>query len=284
MTRDRSKVVFPAALGALGMVATWALVSDDGTRTIPAFDEVAAEVAPAPTPAAVAIDIEDDAVRVHGTSLSSPRRFALASGRIAASDREGHLVKPLFGALEAADLADPIAITASDATPWPTLVDLLYTAGRAGARRYAFVTDEGTIAIEPPTFDPSGRFDGPKVVLELIWNGDAIVGARRLPSPVAVVEPRGTTCRLLDRTLSSASRASLRSLRSALCRAAPSGVRFVLSPSPDANYGEAVEVASALRSGAECPVVFTVTSGGDVAAGPPAMCTRDELAALAVTP
>lgn len=281
MKRDRSNVVLPAALGALGMAAAWALLSDEGTRAIPELAPPAEEPMRGAA-AAVAIDVAVDEVRVHGTSLARAQSFAIDNGRIADSDREGHLVKPLRDALAQADFDGPIAITAADATPWPTLLDLLYTAGRAGARRYAFVTNEGTIAIEPPTFDPSGRIDGPSLVVELAWQGEALVASRRAPERVALVEGRDTVCTLIERKSATAAPAKLRATRDAVCSASPAGVRFVLAPSPTSRYRELVEVASTLRDGADCPVVFTIASGEDrPQAG---ACTTADLAALARSP
>ncbi|HWB79976.1 MAG TPA: hypothetical protein VG755_33660 [Nannocystaceae bacterium] len=264
------------------MTAAWALLSDPGTRAIPELVPPAAEEPVRGSAAAVAIDVGVDEVRVHGTSLARTQSFAITNGRIADADRQGHLVTPLRDVLAQAELDGPIAITAADATPWPTLLDLLYTAGRAGARRYAFVTKDGTIAIDPPTFDPHGDVLGPPVAIELAWQGDAIVASRRAPERVALVEARDTTCVLIEHRSSTAASARLRATRDALCSASRKGVRFVIAPSPTSRYRELVEVASTLRDGADCPVMFTIASGDDRPHG--AACTPAELHALTRSP
>lgn len=278
MKRDRSNVVLPAALGALGMVAAWAVLSDEGTRAIPQLVPPAEEEPVRGSAAAVAIDVAVDEVRVHGTSLTSARSFAIVDGRIAEADREGHLVKPLRDALAQAELDGPIAITAVDATPWPTLLDLLYTAGRVGARRYAFVTNDGTIAIEPPVFDPNNPDEGPPLAVELAWQDDGFVASRHAPERVALAEQGDMRCRLIDRD----SMAKLRATRDAWCSASPDGVRFVLAPSTTVRYREIVELASTLRDGAGCPIVFTIASGDDRLHA--ADCTPQQLAELTRAP
>lgn len=285
MKRDRSSVVLPAALGALGVVAAWAVLSDEGSRAIPELEPTASEPVAQIEPAAVAIDVTAQRVRVHGQALPRASRFELHDGRIAADDLDGHLVRPLRDALGEIELADPIAITAEASTPWPTLLDLLYTAGRAGARRYALVTADGTIPIEPPKFDPAGRVDGPIHVIELAWWGDALVGIRRPPTQLGAIEPElDTGCRVADRAPSSGGRAALRALRDGACASAPAGVRFVLSPSTSADYGEIVRVASTLQSGAACPIVFTLAAGGEDPRTPAPQCDAEAHAAALLGP
>ena len=63
----------------------------------------------------------------------------------------------------------------------------------------------------------------------------------------------------------------------------PSGVRFELVPSADADYGEIAEVAETLDGAAPCPVAFTLRADADVDAQPVPRVACDA-AALAEAP
>jgi hypothetical protein len=258
MKRDRSRVLLPMALGMLGVVGSWALVADEGGRPI-AMPGATGEPVPEPSraQAAVAIDITADAVRVHGSALANASRFSLERGRVHADDLEGHLVRPLADALTDANTSGPVAITAAAEIPWPTVLDLLYTAGRAGARSYLLVTAGGTIAIEPPRFDPHASVREQTAIVELRWAGESLLARS--------VDRGSTSCTLAPRRSGATTTVPLRLARDAACRAAPGGVRFVLAPSADADYGEIAEVAGTLDAAASCPTSFTMSSGEGLA-------------------
>lgn len=103
-----------------------------------------------------------------------------ADGAVEEMAMQGHLISPLYDVLaEQADIEKQTAdikgddwnatvlLVADASTPFSTLVNVMYTAGRAEYRNYALVAETGpveygAIPIEPPKFMVTGRGEPPK--------------------------------------------------------------------------------------------------------------------------
>lgn len=137
--------------------ATWAI---DG-QTIPTTTQALSAV-----PDGVTVHVTRTSITVGGNRLVS-----LLDGSIEASALQGHLIGPLFDVLaEEAEqrkqtteraggeawLGTAVVVADAD-VPQRTLVDILYTAGRAEFRRYALVAqsapfESGAVLVNPPKF------------------------------------------------------------------------------------------------------------------------------------
>lgn len=157
--------------------------------------------------------------------------------------------------------------------PWRTVLQIIYTTGRAGLHEWQLVTGKPgawtALTLRDQGVGPElGSPQGPRIDLQLSWEPDGLhalarggdrsiapefIVYRDLPGarPAEVVLTAGT-CPTVPRVGGRVDRAALRSLHQAVCAVNRTSYQVVAMPDPGATHGEALADLLAARPPEPC--------------------------------
>ncbi|MCH9682437.1 MAG: M56 family metallopeptidase [Deltaproteobacteria bacterium] len=235
----------------------WVTQDDGPTLRLPV---VAATTATTALGSRSRITLSRDALEVQLDGVRTDLRIALERGRLPASMVDNHLVGALYNALEPhpPEPDDSLVLLADPNADWATIVDILYTAGRAQRAHYALgvrVGDEiRAIEITPPMFSAHTSVD-PHPILQVQWSNDGRVLVEGRYSPTTNSAQLGAPCALpVDET------ETLAAVAVAACEWSQGRpLPLWIVPAAQTRLGEVVDVMAAMPR--PCGGHIVVTSG-----------------------
>jgi serine/threonine protein kinase len=285
----RGRAVIAIGFAAPLLLATVVLASRLGEAEPPReHDPVAAPPAAVAAPAIIEPSVElargpgrerpgtgarvwigPDELRFANTSDTPSRHVAeLADGRISPSDVRNHFVQPLHELLgdEPPNSHDSITLFVDRRVPWTTIVDILYSTGRAGYRRWDFVVEtEGelrVIAAKPPMYSVPEQKLARLAMLQLWVTREHVAVSTQIARPM---DAQAGTVRALDVgdgkcELGLDELDSLRELSSRLCELSGVAIPLWIGAEGQSSWGEVVEVLGHASAEGICDGGIVVSS------------------------
>ena len=266
-TLVRLRRVVPVLLGALGG-ATAVVLMRPATVPEPASLPVAAATTasplramtvPVPTTAAH-VAIHDGLIEARFVD-AQPLDVLASSGLTPDIARQGHLITALHERF-VDDGHDelPLVLSVDDGIPFEAVVDVMYTAGRAGWRSYMLAIDiDGELrglSLSPPTFASDAPEDGPKS-LRVRWIGSGFHLETTANSPPHEDAYSAVThCGLPERHVEDLQRAASRMCELNGSRATP----VIFAPAPKTPYEELA--AALIAAHRDCGGSNVIEAGG----------------------
>ena len=180
-TLVRLRRIVPVLLGALGGATAVVLMRPTPvvTPTAPTVElpsvvnPLRTLTVPLPTDSP-RVDIHDDLIEARFATVA-PFNLVAASGLAPEAARQGHLISLLHARFAEDGHFDlPVVIAVDDGIPFEAVVDVMYTAGRAGFRSYLLAVDiDGELrglSLSPPTVALDASGEAPKSV-RVRWVG-----------------------------------------------------------------------------------------------------------------
>ncbi|MEM6993610.1 MAG: M56 family metallopeptidase [Myxococcota bacterium] len=174
-----------------------------------------------------------------------------------APQREGHLLKAIHEALDGQpDKERPVIVEAEGTLPFGTIVDALYTAGRAGFSEYRFAVDvdgaERAVDVTPPRFTVDGDQQGATSLSLMVgWT----------PGGTSAVVQATRDGQAKDACRLPAHREALAELMESACAASEGRpVAITFGPGATTRYASVVETMAALER--SCGGATIIASGG----------------------
>ncbi len=285
--------IVPVTLGAIGAAACIALLrspvaaapdpvmiqDQQSEPAAAAWDGPQLPVLPIATPTIALGDHPQLSLSYNILSLSfdgthTDLELSAVQGQVTPDQVTNHLIGPLYDTLDAGPSpADtPIVLFVEPGMRWTNIVDVLYTAGRAGYRSYAFAVRVGgkvrAMQVGPPRFSTATE-DQEIPALHVFWSAQDEfmleyhpVGFRSAAPQMHCAVPRSHT-------------ETLATMAAGACDATGGrAVSLVMQPAPDASLAEVLGVAAAMPR--PCGGELVVTSGGDAIATRAPSCTPSE--------
>lgn len=271
-TLVRLRRVVPVLLGALGGAAAVVVmrpVEPEPDQLATLIDQqvephsLRAQTVPLPANAP-RVDIRSDAVE---GIVGATTRIVLGTEGSLFKQREGHLIRPLFDLLQQDGQTHlPLLVRGEDDVSFETLVDVLYTAGRAGWRSYLLIVDvdgeERGVPLNPPTFPAESSGPEPQTV-RVRWNGAGFL---------LETFPEGAgQCALPVRRPQVITRAAARMCELNGNRATP----MIFAPAVDTPYAELVEMLAAAQRDCGGDNIIEAGAGSVVPEQPAPACDLD---------
>jgi predicted Ser/Thr protein kinase len=210
-----------------------------------------------------------DELRFASTSDTPSQHVTeLEGGRLPARVVRNHLVQPLHDRLgdEPPNSHDSITLFVDRQVPWTTIVDLLYSTGRAGYRRWDFVVEtEGeprVIAARPPMYSVPEQKLPSLAMLQLWVTPDHVEVSTQIARPMDVqtgdvraLDVGGGKCELGLDALD-----SLRGLSARLCELSGVAIPVWIAAEEQTRWGEVVEVLAHASTEGICDGGIVVSS------------------------
>jgi predicted Ser/Thr protein kinase/biopolymer transport protein ExbD len=239
----------------------------------PAIDELAVALARGPgreRPGTGArVYVGTDEMRFSSSSDTPSQHVTeLADGRLPTHAVRNHLVQPLREQLgdEPPRSHDSITLVVDRQVPWTTIVDILYSTGRAGYRRWDFVVETDgeprVITARPPMYSvPEQKL--PNLAMLQLWVGpEHVEVSTQIARPmdaeagdVRALDVGGGTCELGLDALD-----SLRALSASLCELSGVAIPVWIAAEQETRWEQVVQVLAHASTEGICDGGIVVAS------------------------